>query len=287
MLAALKHRDYAYFTGAFTTSSIGSWAYNVALVVWLIDTTHSPGWVAAATTGRFVPSLVMSAYGGVIAERFERVRLMVLTDLLNVALMVALAVRDGGRRAPPAVVRHRRGHHDGEHGLLPGRSRADSAARPGAGPRPRQRAAQCHRQHLCVIAGPALGALLLLVASESATVLVNAGTYLVSALLTAKISVRSTPVDVTEGGEVGPVKQMLVGVRTITASSSLAATLVAFSVIATFVFGIDSVLFVVVSEDVLGTGAEGYGDLLTGLGVGGVAAASLVTRLERLPRLGR
>jgi CRP-like cAMP-binding protein len=42
----------------------------------------------------------------------------------------------------------------------------------------------------------------------------------------------------------------------------------------------------VLSRDVLGTGAEGYGYLLAGLGVGGVAAATLVTRLERLPRLG-
>ena len=139
--------------------------------------------------------------------------------------------------------------------------------------------------NLCVIAGPALGALVLLVASESVTVLVNAATYAVSAVLTARISVRSTPVDVTEGGEVGPLKQMLVGLSTIAQSSSV-ATLVGFSVVATFVFGTDTVLFVVLSDQVLGTGSEGYGYLLTGLGVGGVLAAGVVTRLERLPRLG-
>ncbi len=284
MLAALKHRDYAYFTGAFTTSSIGSWAYNVALVVWLIDTTHSPGWVAAATTGRFVPSLVMSAYGGVIAERFERVRLMVLTDLLNVALMVALAVEMAVGAHPAWVVLTAAATTTVSTVYSP----AAAALTPQLVPEKALGGANALRNaidNICVIAGPALGALLLLVASESTTVLVNAGTYLVSALLTARISVRSTPVDVTEGGEVGPVKQMLVGLRTITESSSV-ATLVAFSVIATFVFGIDSVLFVVVSEDVLGTGSEGYGYLLTGLGIGGVAAAGLVTRLERLPRLG-
>jgi CRP-like cAMP-binding protein len=64
------------------------------------------------------------------------------------------------------------------------------------------------------------------------------------------------------------------------------ATLVGFSVVATFVFGIDTVLFVVLSDRVLGTGSEGYGYLLTGMGVGGVLAAGVVTRLERLPRLG-
>jgi CRP-like cAMP-binding protein len=43
---------------------------------------------------------------------------------------------------------------------------------------------------------------------------------------------------------------------------------------------------VVLSDQVLGTGAEGYGYLLAGLGAGGIAAASLVPRLERRPRLG-
>jgi len=110
-------------------------------------------------------------------------------------------------------------------------------------------------------------------------------TFLVSALLVAAVRARSTPVDVTEGGEAGPLHQMLVGIRTI-ASSGSTATLVSFSVVATFVFGMDTVLFVVVSDKILGTGPEGYGYLLAGLGVGGVAAAGLVTRLERLPRLG-
>ena len=40
------------------------------------------------------------------------------------------------------------------------------------------------------------------------------------------------------------------------------------------------------SEQQLGTGADGYGYLLAGLGVGGVLAAGLVNRLAALPRLG-
>ena len=74
----MAHRDFRYFIAAFTISFIGTWAYNVALTVWVYDETGSAGWVAAATVGRFVPALVFSAYGGVLAERFERVRLMVL-----------------------------------------------------------------------------------------------------------------------------------------------------------------------------------------------------------------
>src|SRR6476661_2785655 len=89
--AGLRHRDYRLFIGAFTTSCIGSWAYNVALAVWLIDATGSAGWVAGSTVARFAPALVMSAYGGVLAERFERVRLMTLIDTMSFVLMAVMA----------------------------------------------------------------------------------------------------------------------------------------------------------------------------------------------------
>jgi CRP-like cAMP-binding protein len=134
--------------------------------------------------------------------------------------------------------------------------------------------------NVAVIAGPGLGAVVLLLGSPSLAIAVNAFTYLVSALAVSRMRERSQPVDVTEGGEAGAVEQMLVGIKAIT-SSTTAGVLVAYSVVATFVFGMDTVLFVVLSRDVLGTGAEGYGYLFAGLGVGGVLGAGLVTRLER------
>jgi hypothetical protein len=95
---------------------------------------------------------------------------------------------------------------------------------------------------------------------------------------------RSEPEDVTEGGTAGPFRQMLVGVKAMAASTT-AVVLVAYSLLATVVYGIDTVQFIVLSRDVLGTGTDGYGYLLAGLGVGGVLAAPLVVRMERLPRL--
>src|SRR4051812_6152711 len=104
LLRTLRHRDFALLIGSFTTSSIGSWAYNVALAVWLLDTTGSAGWVAASTVARFVPSLLLSAYGGVLADRFEQVRLMVVLDTTAFLLMVALSVETAVGAAPVAAV---------------------------------------------------------------------------------------------------------------------------------------------------------------------------------------
>ena len=269
LLTSLRHRDYRLFMAAFTTSSVGSWAYNVALAVWLLDETGSAGWVAASTVARFAPALVMSVYGGVLADRFERVRLMVGLDVVFCLCMLALAA-EMLVGAPPLLVVATAAISSTLSSIY---EPAAAAMTPQLVPERDLGSANTLRNtvdNVCVVAGPAIGAGVLLLAEPWLTVLLNALTFAASAALIGLVSVRSRPVDVTEGGEVGPLKQVTVGLRTI-AKSPGTAVLVAFSIVATFVFG---------------TGAEGFGYLLAGLGVGGIAAAGLVTRLERRPRLG-
>jgi hypothetical protein len=91
------------------------------------------------------------------------------------------------------------------------------------------------------------------------------------------------PSDVTRDG--GPLGQLAAGLRAITTSST-AAVLVGFSVLASFIYGTDTVLFVLISEDKLGTGATGYGYLLMAAGVGGIIGSAFVNRLASSPRLG-
>lgn len=269
---------------AFTASAIGSWAYNVALAVWIFDETGSAGWVGAATIGRFVPALLFSAYGGVLADRFERVRLMVVLDVASLVVMLLLAV-ETAVHAPVILA-------IATAALTSTISTAYEPAVVSMTPQlvderdlGSANALRNTIDNVCVIAGPGLGAALLLLGPPPLAITVNALSYLISAIAVARIGARSTPVDVTEGGQVGAFRQMVVGAKAIVSSPS-AAVLVAYSIVATFVFGLDTVLFVVLSRDVLGTGAEGYGYLLAGLGAGGVLAAGLVTRLERRPRLG-
>ena len=66
--AALSTRDLRLLFGGLLVSATGSWAYNVALLAFVFDRTRSLAWVGAAGLVRFVPSLVLSPYGGVIAE---------------------------------------------------------------------------------------------------------------------------------------------------------------------------------------------------------------------------
>jgi len=267
LLSSLKHRDFRLLMFAFSGSSIGSWAYNVALAVWIFEETGSPAWVGAATIARMVPAFLFSPYGGVVADRYERVRLMVVLDVLGAVLMVALAV-ETALGLPVLVVIATAVVNSA---LSTAYEPAVAALTPqlvGERDLGSANALRNTIDNAAVVVGPGLGAIVLLFGSPPLAIAVNSLSYGVSAVLVARMRQRSEPVDVTEGGEAGAFRQMLVGIKAIT-SSPVAGVLVAYSVVATLVFGIDTVLFVVLSRDLLGTGAEGYGYLLAGLGVGG------------------
>jgi MFS family permease len=281
--AALRKRDLRLLFGGMVISATGTWAYNVALLAYVFDKTHSLGWVGAAGLARFIPSLLLSAYAGVIAERFERVRVMVASDLLCVAFQALLAIvafADG----PPGLVVviaaftaiANLPYNPAVSAMIPQIAGEDELAAANA--------LNGTIENLTVISGPAIGAGLLALGSPSTVFVINAVSFLVSAVIVARMKVRSRPVDVTESGAAGVLEQMLVGVRTILHSPS-ARVPVAFCGLVSFVYGTDTVLFISVSDTKLGTGAEGFGYLLTGLGVGGVLAMAFVNRIAASSRL--
>jgi MFS family permease len=275
--AALASRDLRLLLGGLAISATGSWAYNVGLLAFVYDRTHSLGWVAAAGFARFLPALVLSAYGGVLAERSERVRLMAAGALLcavwqlgltivaltsaPVALALALSALTAATSVvePPAVAATIPSVVDEDH--LVAANALNSTI-----------------ENLAGISGPAVGALVLVIGSPAGVFAVNAASFVIAAALVLRMRSRSRPVDVTEGGSVGPMRQMLVGARTILALPA-ARTLVGYCLLVTVVYGTDTVLFVGVSVQRLGTGAEGFGYLLAGLGIGGILMAAAVDRL--------
>ena len=281
---ALRSADLRRLLLCNAVSGTGSWSYSVALTVFVFERTHSLVWVSAVALARFVPSMLVSAYGGLLAERFERARLLVVLNAVLALLQVALAVLVLGQG--PVVI---------ALGLAALTSMVGTVSNPTVAalipqvvPEDDLAAANALNgtvDNLVVLAGPSVGALLLLAGGPVLAVLVNALSFVVAGILDLRLHVRSRPTDTSAGGRVHPVAQVLAGFSAI-ASSSAAATLVAFSVAASFVYGTDTVLFVSISRDLLGTGTVGYGYLLAGLGLGGLVGAAVVNRLAAWPRLG-
>ena len=278
---ALRQRDFRLLVGALTQSAMGDWAYNVALIVYIYQHTHSAAWVSAGTLGRMIPRFFASPYGGVIAERFERIHVMITADLVRFVLMgslTILAAADGPAWAAIAIAG--------------GCSVAACAYDPSTAAITPQMLGEENLaagnalteliNNVAIIAGPAVGAIVLALGNPAIVFGIDAVTFIISAALLIRIRTRSVPTDVTKDG--GPFRQMAVGVRSIF-SSRTALLLTSFPIVTTFLYGVDTVLFIYISKDKLGTGAEGYGYLLVALGVGGVVASTFVNRIAAMPRL--
>ncbi len=280
--AALAHRDFRVLMARYVASGIGSWAYVVALISYVYDQTGSVAWVGIVSVARLAPMFVFSTFAGVLAERFERTRVMLVSDLSALVCMLGLvgvAVADAPAwvavllasitsvatiMEEPAVA-----------ALVPQVVGEDDLAAANG--------LFSIIANLNVIVGPTVGAGLLAVTTVAGTFAVNAGTFAVAAVLVTMLMVRSTPTDVTEGGEAGMVRQLTVGLRVISANRSI-VVLVAAGTMGSFLYGLDTVLFPVLGTD-LGLGTNGFGYLLTGLGLGGVLGGVVVARIAKLPRL--
>ncbi|MGA8361851.1 MAG: MFS transporter [Candidatus Dormiibacterota bacterium] len=277
-------RDYRLLFSGLTISMSGSWAYNVALVVFVFNATHSPAWVAAASMTRFLSALVASPFGGLIADRIERVRLMVTLDTTALSLQTALAVV-AALNGPVVLAIVLAALTSVTTSSYDPAARATTPAVVGEEHLAAANSAQSAVENLSIIVGPAIAGLLLLFSPPTVVFALNAATFGFSALLVSRMHTRSRAGDITEGGAAGPLKQMATGIQAFVSSPSV-TLLAGFSILASFVYGTDTVLFVVVSRDQLGTGSSGYGYLLAALGVGGILMAGFMNRIAAARRLG-
>jgi MFS family permease len=277
-------RDYRLLFAGLVTSQSGSWAYNVALVVYVFNATHSPAWVAAASMARFLSALLSSAFGGLVADRVERVRLMVTLDTIAMVVQAGLAVA-AALNAPALLIIVLATLTSVTTASYDPTARATIPAVVGEEHLAAANSVQAAVENLTIIIGPAIGGLLLLVGPAPLVFAINAATFGFSALVVSRVRARSVPGDATEGGTLGPIQQMGVGIRAFFSSSTV-VVLAGFSIVASFLYGTDTVLFVVLSKQQLGTGSEGYGYLLAALGVGGLVMAPFMNRISGMRRLG-
>jgi MFS family permease len=282
MRSALRHRSFRRLLVALAVSQAGDWLYNVALLAFVYERTHSAGWLAATTAARVVPIVVLGPLGGVIADRFDRRRVMVTSDVVRAALMLGLAavalaglpvvlapVLAGLATAaaapymPCTAATTPRLVPDAD---LPGANALRSAVGMGA-----------------IAAGPVVGGVVLLLGPPSTAFLINAATFTLSAL--AVLSIPRGPVFAaprTVGERQGIVADVVQGARALR-GHPVAVRLVGADVVCSVIYGMQTVLLLLLSRD-LGFGAAGYGYVLAGLGVGGILGTTAAGRAARSSR---
>jgi len=262
---------------ALATSALGDWMYNVALLALVFGRTGSATWVALTTAARVLPVVVLGPLGGVLADRYDRRALMVAADVARTVLMVGLAVVAAA--GLPILLAPVLAALATAASTVTSPSVAASTARLVADDElQRANALRAAIGQGAVVAGPALGAVVLALADPATAILLNGATFAVSAAAVLAIGRHEAFRPRTRGrGETPSFRaELLDGARALRGAPT-AVRLVAADVLCSGVYGLLTVLLVMVGRQA-GAGDGSYGILLGGFGAGGLVGAAIMSR---------
>lgn len=286
MRRALRHTTFRRLIAALAISQIGDWLYNVALLAVVYERTHSAAWVAATTAARVLPVVVFGPFGGVIADRFDRRRVMIVSSAVQALTMAGLALSAATTAAPVA--------------LLPVLAALTTlagcpyppcvaATTPQLVPDEDLVAANAVRSGVnaaSIVVGPAIGGVLLMSSDPAIAFLLNAATFVISGFIVAALgdrdAFRPSRSAAVRGWFGNLVDDLRVGATALRGSGD-ALRLVGADIMCSILYGAQTVLFIVLARS-LGWGSSGYGWLLAGCGAGGVLGTAIATRVaQRVP----
>ncbi|HIC89229.1 MAG TPA: MFS transporter, partial [Anaerolineae bacterium] len=280
MLHVLRQRNFSLLWFGQLISIIGDWVLFIALPYYVYNLTGS----ALATGGMFiaetVPRLLLGSLAGVFVDRWDRKRTMIAADLSRaVVLLLLLTVRSVEWLWLVYVVAFT------ESAISQFFVPAKSAVIPRLVQERDLMAANsldALSDALTRLIGPSLGGALMSFLGLSSVVLLDTGSYVISAMLILLITAPMDPAGERVTSSKGSVaawaavwQEWLEGLRLVK-GQQLVAGLFAVTGIAMIAQGIINVLLVVFVKDVLGGGALEFGWLATAQGVGGLIGGFVI-----------
>lgn len=274
--SALGHRRFRSLLASHAASQMGQSLFTVAVTVVVWEKTQSAAWVAAAASSRLLPYVLFSTVAGVVADRYDRRRvlqaasavravfmvLLVVTAVVDapvlVILALAFAATVAGTVCYPAVA-----------ALIPQAvATRDLAA---------ANVLFTTLESTAFIVGPALGGLLLVVGPPELAFAVNGVMFAVAMVTMRPVrDLRGAPAQA--GAEERFLRQLTEGFRAVLGSGSVAVPLL-LMVVVNLVYGMSLVVVLLIATDLMDVGAQGFGFLNAALGVGAFAVVAVSNRL--------
>ena len=282
MLALLDISDFRRLWWGQLTSVFGTWLLVVAVPLYVYDLTGSTVATGATFVAETLPALVLGPLAGVLVDRLDRRRVMILSDVVRAVavlsmlladhadalwvLYVALVVENGAAQL----------FRPARQALIP--ALVGSAAR-----LPEANALFAMIDGIVRLVGSIAGGLLYLAIGFPGLIVVDAVSYLVSAFACSRVRHRSPPrprrARVTLGDG---VSELRVGLRHVLATTPLRG-LLRVTAIFYLANGAVTALLVPYARSELQASAAAFGYLLASLGVGYVVGSLLAGRvLERI-----
>ena len=92
VLRSLKHRPFALLWTGQTTSRLGDSLHRIALAWWVLEKTGSATAMGTVLVLSQIPLLIFLLIGGVVVDRFPRLRIMFMSDMLSGLVVTFIAV---------------------------------------------------------------------------------------------------------------------------------------------------------------------------------------------------
>jgi MFS family permease len=270
-------------------SSIGDWLYLVALLIIIYERTQDPVVLGIVGAARVLPYVFLSIPAGIIADRYDRRMVLLVTDLGRGAIMLVLAflvATDGSIEViiamtilatclssffGPAIGAYLPSLVKDERDLGPANSAFASL------------------DNIAFVIGPASAAILLgLVGNLAVAFVLNAVSFVVIAVILWGLPPsrpRAAAASAHADGEATAPADAPHGFDWRAARLPIGGLLI-FDLVANFVFGGIGILTVIIAYDLLGGGEAATGALNAAVGVGGLVGALVSGVLVLRRRLG-
>ncbi len=268
---ALRNRNYRLFWMGQIISTVGTWMQRIALAWLVLDLTDSAFALGLVTTFQTLPVLFLSLFGGVIADRFPKRSLLLVTQSAKLVQSVALAalVAAGAANLPAIYALA---------AALGIANAIDSPARQSfvkelAGPEdlPNAIALNSIVFNTARLLGPALGGLTIAAVGVAGCFTINAVSFL--AVLAGLAMMRPAELfDVPAATRGRMLAQIGEGIRYAARTPEIVVVLLLMAVIGTFGYNF-TVILPLVAKYVLHTGPVGFGILTSSMAVGSLTAA--------------
>jgi MFS family permease len=280
LLRPLRERDFALLWTGMTVSLLGDGIFLVAEAWQVYDLDNDPVALSIVGTSWTLGMVAFLLTGGLISDRVDRRRVLILADLVRAAALIGMGVL-----SVTGVVQIWHlvalslfmGVGDAFFGpafgaIVPDIVSAELLVQANA-------LQQLVQQAAAKLAGPALGGFLVAVIGAGPAFLVDAATFALSAACVLLMSVRSQAVDRARSAR----KELREGLVFVRQEPWLWSTLVMASLSLLFFLGPLEVLLPFIIRNDLGAGAGGFGLVLTAAGAGAIVASLAVSQLG-IPR---
>jgi len=269
---SLRTRNYRlYFTGQ-AVSWVGTWMQSVAQVWLILTLTHSGVAIGITLALQFGPILVLGPWGGVMADRLDKRKLLMATQTAAGSLALVLGVLTVTDVVEPWMVYALAGLF----GIV---TALDNPARQsfiiemvGRQDVPNAVSLNSVLMNAARVIGPGLAGLLIATVGTGPCFLINAASFVAVIVALWRMRpaelIRSEPTPRAKG-------QLREGLAYVAQTPALRRPLLLMAVVGTFGFNFATLLPLLATES-LHQGAGGYGVLFSAMGIGAVAGGLVI-----------